>query len=84
MNFTNFKERLNEQLPNTGIPTNKEHCEVHKGTTPNGGVYSVSYFFDKNSKPCKKAEAKFVNVVEFSKDGNRINEAYTTIGSGKR
>ena len=80
MNFPDFDDRLKEQIQDVGLPANTEYCEVHKGTTPNGGDYSVAYFYDKEHKPCKRKDAKFVNIIEYSKSGDRVNEAYATIG----
>lgn len=50
--------------------------ERHDGPTPNGGAYSIAYFYDKNRTPCEKEKAKYINIVEYSKDGRRLNEVY--------
>lgn len=50
--------------------------EIHYGETINGGAYSVAYYYDKEGNPCRKAEAASVNIVEYSKSGERINENY--------
>ena len=40
----------------------------------------ITYFYDKNHRPCRKKEAKFVNTVEYTKEGYRVNETYGIIG----
>lgn len=50
--------------------------ETSYGLTPNGGDYSVAYYFDGDGNPCPKQNAKSVNIVEYSGDGRRINETY--------
>lgn len=53
--------------------------ETHYGKTINGGAYSVAYYYDKEGNPCRKAEAASVNIVEYSKNGERINENYAQL-----
>lgn len=73
MNFKNFKARLKEQIE---PPKNNDFSEVHYSKTPNGGDYSVAYFYDKEGNPCKKEDASYLNIIEYTKDGRRINETY--------
>jgi hypothetical protein len=44
--------------------------------TPNGGDYSIAYFYDKDRQPCSKADAVYIDIVEYTKDGKRVNEAH--------
>ena len=41
--------------------------------TPNGGDYSIAYYYDEQNRPCKKAVASLVNIVEYKKDGECVN-----------
>lgn len=43
------------------------------GPTPNGGDYSIAYYYDEQNRPCKKAVAYLVNIVEYTKDGEYVN-----------
>ena len=43
------------------------------GATPNGGDYSIAYYYDEQNRPCKKAVAYLVNIVEYTKDGEYVN-----------
>ena len=54
--------------------------ERQDGATPNGGDYSIAYYYDRDGNPCTKGKAEAVNIIEFSKDGHRINEAYGLLG----
>ena len=66
------------------IPKDTEFTETHKGPTPSGGVYSTAYFYDEDGCPCKREEASFMNIVEYSAEGARINEHYGMIGRESR
>lgn len=57
-------------------PVDDEFCESHVHPTPNGGDYSTAYFYDAEGHPCHKAGAAFMNIVEFKKGGERVNESY--------
>lgn len=57
---------------------NEEHngdgeTERVDGHTPNGGDYSIAYYYDKENRPCKKAVAYLVNIVEYKGDGEYVN-----------
>jgi hypothetical protein len=54
--------------------------EKHVHKTPSGGDYSIAYYYDADRNPCEKARAKFVNIVEYTNEGNRINETYGQLG----
>lgn len=53
--------------------------ERHDVKTPNGGDFSVAYFFDKDGLPCPKKKAKYMNIVEYTKNWERINEFYGSL-----
>lgn len=55
-------------------------CEKKEGATPNGGDYSVAYYYDKDGNPCLKEQANAVNIIEYSNSGERINETYGLLG----
>jgi hypothetical protein len=62
------------------IPKDTEFTETHKGPTPSGGAYSTAYFYDEDCCPCKREDASFMNIVEYSVDGTRIDEHYSMMG----
>ena len=66
------------------IPEDTEFTETHKGPTPSGGAYSTAYFYDEDGCPCKREESSFMNIVEYSVDGTRINEHYGMAGKAYR
>ena len=43
------------------------------GATPNGGDYSIAYYYDKKHIPCKKQDAYIKVIVEYTKDDEYIN-----------
>lgn len=53
--------------------------ETHYGLTPSGGAYSVAYYYDEEGMPCRRAAAARVNIIEYSKEGHRINETYALL-----
>ena len=61
-------------------PVDDEFCESHVHPTPNGGDYSTAYFYDKDGNPCRREEATYMNIVEYKKGGERVNESYGEIG----
>lgn len=52
------------------------YTETVFGKTINGGAYSVAYYYDKQGNPCRKGRAASVNIVEYTNDGERLNETY--------
>lgn len=38
--------------------------------------YSTAYFYDKEGHPCRKEDAAYMNIVEFKRGGERVNEFY--------
>lgn len=47
--------------------------------TPNGGAYSIAYYYDKDKKTTNKQNAKFAEIVEYDKDNNEINRIYMSV-----
>ena len=41
-----------------------------------GAVYSIAFFYDENGNPCNKEDAVRVNIVEYDKNDQRVNETY--------
>lgn len=68
-----------EELP-PFPPEESELCEIHWGATPSGGDLSIAYFFDKDGNRCSRAEASHMNIIEYTKDGIRLNEHYGMLG----
>lgn len=52
--------------------------ERREGKTPNGGVYSIAYFFDEEKKPCPKEDAWFIEIHEYDVNDNIIHRTYLT------
>lgn len=77
-------EELSRPAPQSELPPfppeESEFCEVHWHNTPSGGDLSVAYFFDKDGNKCSRANAHVMNVVEYTKDGVRVNEHYGMLG----
>jgi hypothetical protein len=44
--------------------------------TPSGGVYSITYFKDKEGRPCEEQQAVHFEVVEYDEQDNPINRTY--------
>ena len=49
------------------------------GPTPNGGVYSETYFYDENGKEVEKEQATKAYGCEFDANGNLICESFFTL-----
>lgn len=47
--------------------------------TPNGGAYSVIYFFDDEGNSVDEKEATRCVIRECDKDGNLLNEIWGTV-----
>lgn len=75
--FNRILESVAGERAEIAEPTvDSRYTERIDGTTPNGGDYSIAYYYDDNKMPCEKARAKSVQIVEYTKDGSRINEIY--------
>lgn len=46
------------------------------GVTPSGGDYSIAYFYDKDGTLCLKGSAIRISIVEYTENGDRINETF--------
>lgn len=61
-------------------PHSTDFTEVRIGRTPAGGAYSVAYFYNADFVPCKKRNAVHVSVVEFSGEGDYLDETFAVSG----
>lgn len=48
--------------------------------TPNGGAYSVTYFFDKEGQPADETVATRCEIIEFDSSDNEVSRTYGTFG----
>ena len=55
------------------------YMERNDNPTPNGGDYSIAYYYDKDGEPCGKDKAHRVNIVEYKTGGIRVNEVYAML-----
>jgi len=46
-----------------------------EGQTPAGGSYAIAYF-SRDGKPADKADAKEVEILEYTAEGECINRTY--------
>ena len=69
-------EVAGERAENVTLQPDPRFTETSYGATPNGGSYSVAYYHDKEGNPCPKEKATSVNIVEYTEEGERINETY--------
>ena len=54
------------------MPVDQKFSERTEGPTPNGGIRSVANFLDAEMRPCLKAEAVHIEILEHDKDGVNI------------
>ena len=52
------------------------YTKRHDNPTPSGGDYSIAFYYDEEHNPCTREEAWFINIVEYTADGERICEHY--------
>ena len=53
---------------------NINKCQIRiDGPTPNGGAYSIAYYYDKNGNPCDVSTGILGQIVEYDKNGKSIN-----------
>lgn len=69
-----------EKVDNPTQKPDPRFTERQDGATPNGGDYSVAYYYDKDGNPCPKKQAVAVNIIEFTNSGRRVNETYGLLG----
>lgn len=77
--FEKLVEEVAGEQSNEVQKCDARFTETHYGKTINGGAYSVAYYYDKEGNPCRKAKAASVNIVEYSQNGERINENYAQL-----
>ena len=78
------REIAGEQVQVPEIEFDPRYMEMRDNPTPNGGDYSIAYYYDDDG-PCEKSKANRVNIVEYKKGGIRINEHYGLLGrNGKK
>lgn len=65
-----------QEKTETFPPEENEYMEIHWGTTPIGGDFSIAYFFDKDNRHCTRENMAYMNIVIYNKDGTRVNEVY--------
>lgn len=53
------------------------------GPTPNGGAYSVSYYYDKKGRPCGENKASCVHIHEYDENDNLIMETVGYLSTKK-
>lgn len=54
------------------MPADPQFSERTDGPTPAGGAYAVANFLDADMKPCPKAEAVHIEILEYDQDGQNI------------
>lgn len=78
--FERTLDRVAGERSNVKMKADTRYTERIVGKTPNGGDYSIAYYYDAQQNPCRKTEAKFVNIVEYTQAGVRVNECYGRLG----
>ena len=71
-----LKKVAGVQANNVTKQPDPRFTERGDGPTINGGAYSIAYYYDKEGNPCKKEIAARVNIVEYTENGDRLNETY--------
>lgn len=56
------------------------YTERHDNPMPSGGDYSVAFYYDEDHIPCTREVAYYINIVEYTANGARINEHYGMTG----
>ncbi len=73
-------EVAGERADNVTMQADPRFTEKQMGSTPNGGDYSIAYYYDADHNPCPKEKARFVNIVEYTNDGARVGECCGMLG----
>jgi hypothetical protein len=63
-----------------GEPTS----ERHDGPTPNGGAYSVANFLDGERRPCPKADAVYIEILEYDESDNNVGRTWLEAAQGEQ
>ena len=74
--YLELAKRLQMSWKMNGDVLELVYCERHEGPTPNGGAYSEAHYYDSKRLLCPPCEAMYINIVEYSAKGRRINETY--------
>lgn len=72
-------EVAGERAMEVAVETDPRFTERGDGPTINGGAYSIAYYYDQQGNPCPKEEAARVNIVEYTENGERLNETYALL-----
>ena len=72
-------EVAGERATEVAVETDPRFTERGDGPTINGGAYSIAYYYDHEGNPCKKESAARVNIVEYTENGERLNETYALL-----
>lgn len=78
------REIAGERVELPEMAFDSRYMEWSDNPTPSGGDYSIAYYYDEKGELCEKAKAEMVNIVEYKKGGERINEHYGIIGRESR
>lgn len=75
--FEKMLDEVAEERPTeVAVEPDDRYTERGDGPTINGGAYSIAYYYDHEGNPCKKENAVRVNIVEYTENGERLNETY--------
>ena len=66
-----------------GIYCQTGEIEIVYGPTPFGGDYSILYYYDAKHRPCKKADASCIDIVEYKSDGTFVHSVLGFCGNNK-
>lgn len=72
-------EDAGERAEEVEMTRDPRFTETHYGPTPNGGAYSVAYYYDEEGIPCRRETATSVNIIEYCEEGYRIYETYALL-----
>lgn len=72
-------EVAGERATEVAVEPDARYTERGDGPTINGGAYSIAYYYDQQGNPCLKEEAARVNIVEYTENGERLNETYALL-----
>lgn len=56
--------------------------EKTEGPTPNGGSYSIAYYFNNKMQSIDKEAATRMIIVEYDEKGQRVAETYAIANNG--
>lgn len=73
------REIAGEQVKVQEVGFDPRFMEMRDNPTPSGGDYSIAYYYNEEGSLCEKQKATRVNIVEYKKGGERINEHYALL-----